>query len=54
MKPLKVFSLTEESIDDCVLPDQLNRWFKIIKPRWFVIEDTEEAKREPGKIEIEK
>ena len=34
------------------MPEKLDDWFNIIKPRWFVMDETEEAKREPGKIFI--
>lgn len=49
IKYSKVFSLTEDTIDDCVLPEHKETWLNVIKPRWFVMNDTEEAKREPGK-----
>lgn len=44
-----MFSLTGESIDDCVKESSREIWNASIKRKWFVDDDTLERKREPGK-----
>lgn len=46
-------SLSETEIDNLVKPEMREEYFRDIKPKWFVLDDTPEQQREPGLLKTE-
>ena len=46
-------SLSETEIDNLVKPEKREEYFRDIKPKWFVLDDTPEQQREPGLLKTE-
>ena len=46
-------SLSETEIDDLVKPEMREEYFRDIKPKWFVLDETPEQQREPGLLKTE-
>ena len=47
------FAMTEPDLDACVRPDKKEIWYTVIKPKWFVMDNSEEQRRKPGLMKIE-
>ena len=46
-------SLSKTEIDNLVKPEKREEYFRDIKPKWFVLDDTPEQQREPGLLKTE-